>query len=169
MMKLAWFTFFVVICNAKQAIGEWRHDGVDQPVSFTPVYGKHLRLLANPVNILYVSLEYRTDKNFFLSIFLWDDEAGGDFRLEKKLDWSRRSVCRTPSSRTRLAFTSLQLYVKHLTFIDNEICKGLGSYFNRYSYVPIIGAHIFVDDLPNQRGGIGYFRLGVEIHFIYRT
>jgi len=51
MMKLVWSLLFVVIHNAEQVIGEWRRDGIDQPVSITPVYGKHLHLLANPVSI----------------------------------------------------------------------------------------------------------------------
>jgi len=50
-MKLMWSLLFLVIRNAEQVIGEWRRDGVDQPVSITPVFGKHLNLLANPVSI----------------------------------------------------------------------------------------------------------------------
>lgn len=52
------------------------------------------------------------------SIFLLGHEARGNFRFEKKLDWSCRPVC--PSSRTRLAFTSLQLHVKHSIFLINH-------------------------------------------------
>jgi hypothetical protein len=47
-MKLACSLLIMVICNAEQVR---QRDSVEQPISMTPVYGKHLRLLAIPVTL----------------------------------------------------------------------------------------------------------------------
>jgi hypothetical protein len=48
-MKLAWLILLVDFCYAEPVTDVWRRD---QPKSIFPVNGKHLRLLANPVNNL---------------------------------------------------------------------------------------------------------------------
>jgi hypothetical protein len=54
-MKLAWLIILLVdFCYAEPVTDVWRRD---QPKSIFPVNGKHLRMLANPVNLSYQSPE----------------------------------------------------------------------------------------------------------------
>lgn len=115
-MKLAWSILFLVICNAEQVIGTWRRNSVDHPTTaITPVNGKHLRLLASPVSHFIVVQNDDILWNLFdISI---GTRSSREFSIWKE---TRLVMSSSLPFRTRLAFTSLQLHVKHSIFLINH-------------------------------------------------